>query len=217
MCSSDLTCFSFYATKNLTTGEGGMVVTDREDLADRMKLMHLHGMSRDAWKRYTQNGSWSYEILAPGFKYNLTDMAAALGVRQLARAEEMRVEREALALRYRDALADVAELELPPNPADRIHAWHLFPIRLRLDRLKVDRNQVLEELKQGGVGCSVHWRPLHLHPYYQEEFGWRPDHLPVATALWERLISLPMFPGMRADEFDHVVRTLKAVCARHAR
>jgi perosamine synthetase len=155
--------------------------------------------------------------VAPGFKYNLTDMAAALGLEQLRRAEALRNEREAIAHRYLESLADAPELELPTSSPDRVQAWHLFPIRLRLERLGVDRNRVLDDLRQCGVGTSVHWRPLHLHPYYQEEFGWRPEHLPVATALWERLVSLPIFPGMRDDEFDHVVRTVKSVCARHAR
>jgi perosamine synthetase len=209
-------CFSFYANKTITTGEGGMAVTDDDALDDRMRLMALHGLSHDAWGRYA-GGPWDYRIVAPGFKYNLTDMAAALGLEQLRRAEALRLERVAIALYYLEALADVAELELPPDGSNRVHAWHLFPIRLRLERLRADRNQILEELKQQGVGCSVHWRPLHLHPYYQEQFGWRPEHLPAATALWERLVSLPIFPGMRDDEREHVVRTVKAVCARHAR
>jgi perosamine synthetase len=214
--TSDIGCFSFYANKTITTGEGGMAATDDDELGSRMRLMALHGLSHDAWGRYS-GGPWDYRIVAPGFKYNLTDVAAALGLRQLGRAEALRAQREALAARYREALADADRLELPPFPENRVHAWHLFPIRLRLDRLRADRNQILDELKQEGVGCSVHWRPLHLHPYYEQEFGWRREQLPVASALWERLISLPMFPGMRDDEFDHVVRTLKAVCARHAR
>jgi len=213
--TSTICCFSFYANKTITTGEGGMAVTDDDELGARMRLMALHGLSHDAWGRYA-GGPWDYRIVAPGFKYNLTDMAAALGLRQLARAEALRDAREALAMRYREALAKVETLELPPVNPDRLHAWHLFPIRLRLDRLKGDRNRILDELKKEGVGCSVHWRPLHLHPYY-EEFGWRREHLPEASALWERLISLPMFPGMRDDEFEHVVRTVSAVCARHAR
>jgi len=213
--TSTICCFSFYANKTITTGEGGMAVTDDDELGARMRLMALHGLSHDAWGRYA-GGPWDYRIVAPGFKYNLTDMAAALGLRQLARADALRDAREALAMRYRAALAGVDTLELPPVNPDRLHAWHLFPIRLKLDRLRADRNQILDELKKEGVGCSVHWRPLHLHPYY-EEFGWRREHLPAASALWERLISLPMFPGMREDEFDHVVRTVQSVCARHAR
>jgi dTDP-4-amino-4,6-dideoxygalactose transaminase len=214
--TSTIGCFSFYANKTITTGEGGMAVTDDDALAERMRVMALHGLSQDAWGRYT-GGPWDYRIVAPGFKYNLTDVAAALGVQQLARAEALRMEREGIATRYQEALGTVEELELPPAPPDRIHSWHLYPIRLRLERLKIDRNQILDELKREGVGCSVHWRPLHLHPYYQDDFGWRPEHLPDATALWVRLISLPIFPGMRDDEFDHVVRTVQAVCARHAR
>ena len=214
--TSSIGCFSFYANKTITTGEGGMAVTSDDELGERMRLMSLHGLSHDAWGRYA-GGPWDYRIVAPGFKYNLTDIAAALGLRQLARADELRAAREALATRYRSALAEVETLELPPVDAHRVHAWHLFPIRLRLDRLRVDRNQILDELKHDGVGCSVHWRPLHLHPYYEQEFGWRREHLPAASALWERLISLPIFPGMREDEFEHVVRTLQSVCVRHAR
>ncbi|HKD36681.1 MAG TPA: DegT/DnrJ/EryC1/StrS family aminotransferase, partial [Pirellulales bacterium] len=156
--------------------------------------------------------SWDYRILAAGFKYNMTDVAAALGVRQLERAEAMRIERESLAIRYQTELADVAEIELPPIPADRIHSWHLYPIRLRLDRLRIDRNGFIAGLRERGVGCSVHWRPLHLHPYYAEEFGWRPEQFPVATPLWERLITLPLFPGMRDDEHRYVIKVIRELC-----
>jgi perosamine synthetase len=188
--TSTVACFSFYANKTITTGEGGMAITEDEKLAKRMRMMSLHGLSQDAWDRYSGGRSWDYRIVAPGFKYNLTDMAAALGIHQLARAEEMRREREAIASRFREELAGLEEIELPPADSDRIHSWHLFPIRLRLDRLSIDRNAFLDALKDAGVGCSVHWRPLHLHPYYQETFGWRPTDLPVATEVWERLISL---------------------------
>jgi dTDP-4-amino-4,6-dideoxygalactose transaminase len=215
--TSAVACFSFYANKTITTGEGGMAITDDADLARRMRMMSLHGLSQDAWDRYSGGRSWDYRIVAPGFKYNLTDVAAALGLRQLARAEEMRREREDIARRFRAGLAEVEELELPPDGPDRIHSWHLFPIRLRLERLAVDRNTFLDELKSHGVGCSVHWRPLHLHPYYQETFGWRAEDLPHATAVWERLISLPLFPGMREDEIAHVVATVQRLAARHAR
>ena len=174
-------CFSFYANKTITTGEGGMAVTGNAELAQRMRLMSLHGLSQDAWERYSGGSSWDYRIIAPGFKYNLTDIAAAIGIHQLARAEEMRREREGIARFYLEAFADVDEIELPPEDANRIHAWHLFPIKLRLERLSIDRNQFIEELKKAGVGCSVHWRPLHLHPYYQETFGWREEDFPVAT------------------------------------
>jgi perosamine synthetase len=210
--TSAISCFSFYANKTITTGEGGMATTTDVDLAHRMRLMSLHGLSHDAWGRYSGGGKWDYRILAPGFKYNLTDLAAAIGIHQLARAEAMRREREAVARELLDSLADVEELELPPTDENRIHSWHLFPIRLRLERLAVDRNRVMDELKARGVGCSVHWRPLHLHPYYEETFGWRSEELPTATRVWEQLISLPIFPGMRPVEVRHVIDTLKELC-----
>src|SRR6185436_7025553 len=166
--------------------------------------------------RYTTGGSWDYKIIAPGYKYNLTDIAAAIGIQQLARAEEMRRERETIARWYMEALAEVEEIDLPHEDVNRLHSWHLFPIRLHLERLAIDRNEFVDELKRSGVGCSVHWRPLHLHPYYQETFGWQPKDFPVATALWERLVSLTLFPGMRHDEVDRVIRTIKSLCARHA-
>ena len=212
-----VTCFSFYANKTITTGEGGMAVTDDPQLADRIRQMSLHGLSQDAWKRYSGNHAWDYRIVAPGYKYNLTDIAAAIGTHQLKRAEEMRSERQAIAGYYREALDDLEHLELPPAPADRIHAWHLFPIRLRLEKLSVDRNKFIELLQGQGIGCSVHWRPLHLHPYYEETFGWKPEHLPVASSVWQRLVTLPLFPGMRPEEQQYVVRVVRELCTHHAR
>jgi perosamine synthetase len=211
------TCFSFYANKTITTGEGGMAVTDQPQLADRIRQMSLHGLSHDAWKRYAGNHAWDYRIVAPGYKYNLTDIAAAIGIQQLKRAEALRLERELIAGYYREALGDLEQLELPPAPADRVHAWHLFPIRLRLEKLSIDRNRFIELLQGHGVGCSVHWRPLHLHPYYQEAFGWQPEHLPAASSVWQRLVTLPLFPGMRPEEQQYVVRVVRELCTRHAR
>jgi dTDP-4-amino-4,6-dideoxygalactose transaminase len=211
--TADVSCFSFYANKTITTGEGGMAVTDIAEVADRIRMMSLHGLTHDAWNRYSEGGSWDYKIGAPGFKYNLTDIAAAIGIHQLARSEQMRKERESIAKQYLNQLSDLSEIELPPNDADRIHAWHLFPIKLRLDRLSVDRNAFMEALKQAGIGCSVHWRPLHLHPYYLETFGWRTKELPSASAVWRRLISIPIFPGMREEEVSHVIRTVRSLCA----
>lgn len=215
--TATVTCFSFYANKTITTGEGGMAVTGDEHLAQRMRLMSLHGLSQDSWLRYSGAGSWDYKIIAPGFKYNLTDIAAAMGIHQLERAEKMRQRRESLAGLYMKSLADVEEIELPPDDADRIHSWHLFPIKLVLERLAIDRNAFIEELKQAGVGCSVHWRPLHLHPYYETTFGWKPEDFPVATAVWKRLVSLPIFSAMKDDEAEYAIRTIKDICARHAR
>jgi perosamine synthetase len=214
--TADVTCFSFYANKTITTGEGGMAVCRRDDLAERMRLMSLHGLSSDAWRRYTSTNRWDYRIVAPGYKYNFTDVAASIGIGQLERAEELRLSRERLAMRYYEALADVEELETPPNPPLRIHAWHLFPIRLRLDRLEIDRSQMIADLAELGVGTSVHWRPLHLHPYY-EELGWRPEDCPVATAEWTRLITLPLFPAMTQAEQEHVIASLRELCRRNRR
>ncbi len=212
-----VTCFSFYANKTITTGEGGMAVTDDADLAARMRQMSLHGLSHDAWKRYSGGSSWDYRIVAPGYKYNLTDIAAAIGIHQLRRAEALRLRREELAYRYRTALAAVDQLELPPVPENRLHSWHLFPIRLRLEDLILDRNGFIDELRSLGVGCSVHWRPLHLHPYYERTFGWRPHELPTASRVWEQLISLPLFPDMQESELRRVIDCTRMICQRHKR
>ena len=194
-----------------------MAVTDDPALAERMRLMSLHGLSQDAWERYTGGRTWDYRIVAPGYKYNLTDVAAAIGIPQLARAEAMRLEREEIAGRYDRAFGEIDELGLPARDGDRVHSWHLYPIRIHLDRLKIDRNAFIDGLKDAGVGCSVHWRPLHRHPYYETTFGWRPDALPVASEVWESLVSLPIFPGMREEESDFVIRTVASLCESNRR
>jgi perosamine synthetase len=210
--TADVTCYSFYANKTITTGEGGMAVTHNEILAEKMRLMSLHGLSRDAWQRYSESGSWDYRIMAPGFKYNLTDIAAAIGIHQLSSAYDMRERREHIAQRYTEAFRGVDELELPPTDPDRLHSWHLYPIRLRLDKLAISRNEFIEQLKKNGVGCSVHWRPLHLHPYYIDRYRWPADHFPNATHLWDRVISLPLFPSMSAEEVNRVVDVVRNLC-----
>lgn len=214
--TSAVACFSFYANKTITTGEGGMAVTDDPALAERMRLMSLHGLSKDAWGRYA-GGPWDYRIVAPGFKYNLTDVAAAIGIHQLARAEEMRLQRESVARAYREGFAGVDAIELPVFPDNRVHSWHLFPVRLRLDRLAIDRDRFVEKLRERGIGFSVHWRPLHLHPYYEQAFGWRPEELPVSTREWVRLVSLPIFPGMTAEEVGEVVGAVREIVVAASR
>jgi dTDP-4-amino-4,6-dideoxygalactose transaminase len=217
-CGDDtavVTCYSFYANKTITTGEGGMAVTNNEIIADRIRLMSLHGLSHDAWGRFAAGGNWDYKIVQPGYKYNLTDIAAAIGCHQLARAEEMREQREIVAQFYLGMLAEVEEISLPECDDNRIHSWHLFPIRLNLQALAIDRNQFIEELKQRGVGCSVHWRPLHMHPLYQERLGWSENHFPAATELWNTIISLPIFSSMTVEEMIHVVETVRAMCSFH--
>ncbi len=214
---SAVTCFSFYANKTITTGEGGMAVTADAERLERMRSLSLHGLSRNAWGRYSSKGAWDYRILAPGFKYNLTDIAAAIGLHQLARAESMREQREAVACAYREKLADIAAIELPRFPENRIHSWHLFPIKLRLERLRVDRDAFVEGLRDRGIGFSVHWRPLHLHPYYAEAFGWRAEDLPASTVVWQRLVSLPIFPSQRDDEIAAVVDAIRALVTQHGK
>ncbi len=210
--TADVTCFSFYANKTITTGEGGMAVTNSATVAARMKQMSLHGLSHDAWGRYSSGGSWDYKILAPGYKYNLTDIASAIGLHQLRRAEDLRLAREARATWYDEHLAHSTEVILPQSSPTRLHAWHLYPIQLRLDQLPVTRNQVIDALKARGVTTSVHWRPLHLHPYYQERFGYTPGACPAATTVFDRILSLPLFPDLTLDEVAYVVATLRQAC-----
>lgn len=213
--TANVTCFSFYANKTITTGEGGMAVTDDESLAARIRSMSLHGLSQDAWKRFN-GGSWDYRIMAPGFKYNLTDLASSLGIHQLKRADLLRRRREELAIRYRAGLDNLPTVDVPEPHADRLHSWHLFALRLRLERLTTDRDTFIELLKERGVSTSVHWRPLHLHPYYESTFHWRPTDLPIATREWKRLVSLPLFPTMTDEELDYVVSAVRDVCDKHS-
>ena len=212
---ADISCYSFYANKAITTGEGGMICTESDEYADRMRIMSLHGISRDAWKRYTAEGSWYYEIIAPGFKYNLTDIAAAIGIHQLRKADEMHRKRAQWAGLYSRLLAGVEEVVRPRQQPNRIHSWHLYAIRLKLDRLKLDRAQFITELQQRGVGTSVHWMPLHMHPYYRETYGYKPEDFPTACALYPELVTLPLFPDMSADDVRYVCDAIKEVVSRN--
>jgi len=213
--------FSFYATKPVTTGEGGMLVTDDETLADRARLMRLHGTSRHAWRRYVDAGAWHYDIEAAGFKYNTTDLAAALGLVQLRRAEQMRQARAAVATLYNAAMAEppfVGLVQTPPGAdgEDR-HAWHLYPLRLNLERLVVDRADVIRSLTAAGVGTSVHFIPLHLHPYYRQRFGYQPADLPVATREYERELSLPIYPDLQPTEQERITSVLGRILSEARR
>jgi perosamine synthetase len=206
--------YSFYATKTITTGEGGMLVTDDDAIAKRARVMSLHGISHDAWNRYTATGSWYYEIEDAGYKYNMTDIAAALGSVQLERADELLAARRAIASTYTNRFlgSTVADLlELPADAADGSHAWHLYIVRLELDRLSLDRAAVIERLRAAGVGTSVHFIPLHLHPYYRTRWDTRPSDHPVATREYERVISLPIWPGMRDVDVDRVVDAMASI------
>ena len=191
-----------------------MACTESHELADRMRIMSLHGISRDAWKRYTAEGSWYYEIVAPGYKYNLADTAAAIGLHQLRKADRMHEKRTQCARLYSELLSDVDELILPQEMPDRIHSWHLYSARLRLDRLNVDRAEVISEMKRAGIGTSVHWMPLHMHPYYRETFGCLPSDCPCAASIYPELVSLPLYPDLTDDEVAYVCLTLREIIAR---
>jgi perosamine synthetase len=211
----DVTCFSFYATKTITTGEGGMICTDNDEWADRCRIMSLHGISRDAWKRYTAEGNWYYEIVAPGFKYNLTDIASALGVAQLHKAEAMSARRRAIAMRYNEAFGKLDSLQVPVEGED-VHAWHLYMLRLHPDRLSIDRGRFIEELRARNIGTSVHFIPLHVHPYYRELYGYLPEDFPVAYAEYLREISLPIYTKMTDEDVEYVIHAVTDIAANAA-
>src|SRR5262245_36770104 len=207
----DITCFSFYATKTITTGEGGMATTENPEWANRMRMMSLHGISHDAWKRYTKEGSWYYEILDPGFKYNLTDIAAAIGIEQLKKCDEFWQARQRIAMNYSKAFADLKEIQLPICQNEIQHAWHLFVIQLNSGRLKINRNQFIEALREKEIGTSVHFIPLHLHPYYRDKFGHKPEDFPNASAAFDRIVSLPIYPKMTEGNVRDVIVAVRKV------
>ena len=206
----DITAFSFYATKTITTGEGGMVTTERDDYAARMKMMSLHGLSGDAWNRYSSRGHWYYEISEFGFKYNLTDVAAALGLRQLERMWAFHRRREQIARMYNDTFGELDTCLVPRDAGFGTHAWHLYILELNLPVLAVGRNQVLDSLRQKGVGTSVHFMPLHLHPVYQRMYGYQAGQFPTAEAVFSRACSLPIYPGMTDGEVAHVIDAVRS-------
>ena len=210
---STFTCFSFYATKTLSTGEGGMLTTDDDVAADRCRIMSLHGISRDAWKRYTAEGSWAYEIVAPGYKYNLTDMASALGMVQLEKLDRMWHRRVSIAQRYDAAFGEHADLQLPTRSDRNQHAWHLYMLRVDNDRFRGGRDLFIQELRKRNIGASVHFIPLHLHPYYRDTYGYKPEDFPIATREYGREISLPIYSKMSDRDVDDVIDAVLATAA----
>jgi dTDP-4-amino-4,6-dideoxygalactose transaminase len=214
--ASDAVAFSFYATKNLTTGEGGMVTTPSSTLAKTMRELALHGTSRDAWDRYTERGNWYYEVVAGGFKYNLSDIQSAIGIHQLRKLDDFIWTRTRYADIYYSELADLDEIELPPdNPSCR-HAWHLYSIRLNLDRLEIGRKEFITELHERGIGTSVHFIPIPLHPYFAALKLAGAD-CPTARGLYPRLISLPLYPAMTEEQVYYVARSVKEVVEERRR
>lgn len=209
---SDAAVFSFYATKTITTGEGGMIVTKNKDIAERCRVMRLHGINRDVFDRYTSTKpAWYYEVVAPGFKYNLTDIAASIGIHQLKKADLFQKKRREIAERYDDELKDLS-LILPPKPlnSDSTHAWHIYMIRLR-DDAPISRDLFIEKMSAQGIGCSVHFIPLHIHPYWKETYKLAPQDFANALKVYQRAISLPIYTKMTAEDQSRVIKSIKEI------
>ncbi|OBQ55175.1 DegT/DnrJ/EryC1/StrS family aminotransferase [Halodesulfovibrio spirochaetisodalis] len=215
---SDVTVFSFYANKTITTGEGGMVVTDDEAIAKRVKTMRLHGINRDVFDRFTSKSpSWHYEVVAPGYKYNMMDMCGALGIHQLKKAHKFQQQRKYIAECYEKGFAGLP-VETPGivNPED-FHAWHIYALRLNLDELTISRDTFIEKLSEKGVGTSVHYIPLHRMPYWRDTYGLKDETYPQSTAVFNRIISLPNFASMTDDDINFVINAVREVATAHAK
>lgn len=211
---SDFTCFSFYATKNLVTGEGGMVTTNSEEMADKLRVMSLHGMSKNAWNRYSGKGSWFYEVEYPGFKYNMTDMQAALGLVQMKKLQSMQEKRESIAKIYNEAFSKIEGLITPYDNAENVHAWHLYVIRLKEHNFTIDRAEFIEKLKEKGIGTSVHFIPVPMHPYYKEQ-GYRIEDYPNALEAYNGAISIPLYPKMTHEQVMRVVEAVEEIAQNY--
>lgn len=212
----DVTCFSFYANKAITTGEGGMITTNNDTLAKQMRLMSYHGINKDCATSTGSRRSWRYEVVAPGYKHNMSDIAAAIGIHQLARCDAFRAARQKCAQLYTEALNDIDSIRLPQSGPHVQHAWHLYAIQMDTERWRISRDELSDRLQSAGIGSSVHFMPLHLHPYYREALGYRPEDFPVAAAAYERILSLPIFPNLSADDIGYIVDTI-ATLAREFR
>lgn len=210
---SDAVAFSFYATKNITTGEGGMVTTNDQDLHARMKTLALHGISKDAWNRYSENGSWYYQVLAPGFKYNLSDLQSAIGIHQLAKLERFVAARARLARKYTELLEGIEEVETPADCDYGRHSWHLYVLRLNLDRLAMDRDAFVRELRRRNIGASVHFIPIPLHPFFAQWAALKRNRCPRALELYARIVSLPLYPSLTEEELEYVASSVREIVA----
>ncbi len=208
---ADITAYSFYVTKTLATGEGGMIVTANPDYAERIRILRLHGISRDVFDRaYSELPKWYYEVVAPGFKYNMTDITAALGIHQLQKANTFLQRRTEIAEQYTQGLADLP-LRTPYLHPDSSHAWHLYVIQLLLEDLTIDRNTFIERMSDAGIGTSVHFIPLHLQKYWRERYGFKPDDFPVALEVYQRAVSLPIYPSMSDADVTRVIRITRQI------
>ena len=213
----DLTCFSFYATKNFTSAEGGMITTSDDALAEKIAVASLHGMNKDAWKRYDKSGSWFYEIHDLGFKYNLSDVHAAIGLAQLRRAPEFMRRRTEIAARYSEAFRSCDVLQAPYSESGVEHPWHLYVLRLKPDLMRIGRGQFVETLRERGVGTSVHCIPLHTMHYYQRAYGYQNGDFPVAEDIYSRCLSLPLYASMSDEDVDYVIETVLAIASENRR
>jgi len=208
------TAFSFYATKNLTTAEGGML-TGTPEFIDKARIISLHGMSRDSWQRYGKSGSWYYEVVMPGFKYNMSDIQAAMGLVQLRRLAEFQLRRRQVAQAYNEAFSQVAALQVPTVRPEVEHAWHLYVLRLNLEKLTIDRNAFIEELRKRNIGTSVHFIPVHIHPYYRNKYGYEAADFPVTHGNYQRLLSLPLHPGLKDVDVQDVIEAVIETVQQH--
>lgn len=214
--SNNPVAFSFYATKNLTTAEGGML-TGHPDFLERARIVSLHGMSRDAWRRYEKGAKWYYEVILPGFKYNMTDIQAALGLAQLRKLDQFQRRRREVVAAYNSAFRNIEALEIPVERQGVEHAWHLYVLRLRPEAMRIGRDQFIEELRVRNIGTSVHFIPIHLHPYYQRKYGYQPGDLPVAYENYTRMISLPLHPGLSDHDVADVIEAVLDVVRSYRR
>jgi len=213
----DITAFSFYATKTVAMGEGGIATTENDEFARQMKVLRLHGISKDAWNRYSSEGSWYYEVVDAGFKYNMTDIQAALGLAQLRKSDEAWYKREAIAKLYTDAFS-ASDWIIPPTiKSDRQSSWHLYVIKLRVEALKINRAEFIQHLKEKGIHASVHFIPMYRHPYYNNLRQIDLSKMPNSEWLYERIISIPIFPGMSRSEVDYVIDSILTTARENAR
>ncbi len=202
---TDITCFSFYATKTLSTGEGGMATTSNSDYAKNMKINRLHGISKDAWNRYTTKGSWYYEVVDNGNKYNTTDINSAIGIVQLSKQEMLMNKRKDIANKYNNAFINNKDIVLPYIKSDRTTSWHLYVIKIK------DRDEAIEQLKDLGIGCSVHFIPVHMHPYYKNKYNLKNEDYPIANEVFKKSLSLPIYPDMTNEEVDYVIKNINKI------
>lgn len=209
--SADIACYSFYANKTITTGEGGMAATSNEGWADRIRIMSLHGISKDAWKRFSKTGSWYYEIIAPGFKYNMSDIAASIGIHQLKKSDNFWKARKKVVEMYNSELTGTPGVTLPKEKQDTQHSWHLYIIRIDSSITGIHRDEFIEELKKRNIGTSVHYIPLHLHPYYKNKYDFKKNDFPVAEKLGEQILSLPLYPLLKEEEILRICDAVKSI------